>query len=258
VNALALMKDMFRPHWRRAKHALLPRLLRTAQIQCPLEAIGGRENDPDHYGRLLLNPQAVSRDSVVYAFGIGDDISFDLALVRRFGVTVHAFDPAPRSIEWANAQRTPPEWILHKYGLADVDGSITLYPPDDPTWVSDTVCAKQYATSKGVSCPVYRLGTIMKMLGHCQVDLLKMNIEGAEYAAVADLLKSGVPVTQILISFHHRFKEVGMRKTLAAIRALNDAGFKTCSVSYNGEEVAFLDTRRVDSIRGGVELNRTP
>lgn len=253
MNPVALMKNVLRPYWRRGKHALLPRLLRTPQIQCPVEAVGGRENDPDRFGRLVLNPQLLSKSSVVYAFGVGDDISFDLALSTRFGCTVHAFDPAPRSIEWVNNQRTPPEWIFHHYGLSDVDGTITLYPPDDPDWVADTVYATQYSASQGIPCPVYRLKTIMRMLGHSHVDLLKMNIEGAEYPAIVDLLKSDIQVTQLLISFHHNFKEVGIPKTLAAIRALNDVGYQTFSISYNGEEVAFLDTKHL-SDSGGLGL----
>lgn len=249
MNPVALIKNVFRPYWRQGKHALLPRLLRTPQLQCPLEAFGGRENDPDHFGRLMLNPQLLSRDSIIYAFGVGDDISFDLSLVSRFGCTVHAFDPAPRSIEWAKTQETPPEWILHQYGLADVDGTITLYSPDDPDWVADTVYAKQYSASKGVSCAVYRIRTIMQMLGHSQISLLKMNIEGAEYSVISDLLKSEVPVKQLLVSFHHSFKEVGIARTLSAVRALNDAGYKTCHISYNGEEVCFLNERCPGSVR---------
>jgi FkbM family methyltransferase len=196
--------------------------------------------------------QTRAKDSVVYVFGVGDDISFDLSIVSHFGCTVHAFDPAPRSIEWAKTQETPVEWIFHQYGLADVDGSITLYPPDDPTWVADTVYAGQYSTSKGVKCPVYRIKTIMKMLGHSRIDLLKMNIEGAEYSAISDLLKSDVPVKQLLISFHHRFKEVGVEKTISAIRALNEAGYKTCHISYNGEEVCFLNSKYIESVRQSI------
>jgi len=251
---MSLIKTMLRPSWRAVKHALLPKLLRMAQLECPLESVGGRENDPDHFGRLMLNPELLSTDSVVYAFGVGDDISFDLALVNRFGCKVHAFDPSPHSIEWVNAQQTPPEWMFHQYGLADVDGTITLFSPDDPNWVADTVYAKQYSTSKGVPCPVYRLATIMQMLGHSKLALVKMNIEGGEYAAIADLLRSEISVPQLLISFHHTFKEIGTATTLAAIRALNSAGYMTCSVSYNGEEVAFLNTKQL----GGMPSKRGP
>jgi FkbM family methyltransferase len=240
VNPVQPVKSVLRPYWRRGKHALLPKVLRKPQVDCTREAIGGREGDPDRFGRLTLNPELLSSQSVVYAFGVGDDITFDVALTRRFGCVVHAFDPAPRSIEWVKTQSAPAEWVFHEYGIADFDGTITLYPPNNPDWVADTAYAKQYAAAKGTECPVYRLPTITRLLGHARVDLLKMNIEGAEYAAIEDLLKSEVAVRQLLISFHHNFKEIGMGRTLAAIRALNEAGYLTFSISYNGEEVAFL------------------
>ena len=40
---------------------------------------------------------------------------------------------------------------------------------------------------------VYRLPSIMRMLGHSQLDMLKMDIEGAEYGVIADLLSFWTP-----------------------------------------------------------------
>jgi len=34
--------------------------------------------------------------AVVYSLGIGEDISFDLALIEKYGARVHAFDPTPK------------------------------------------------------------------------------------------------------------------------------------------------------------------
>jgi hypothetical protein len=47
-----------------------------------------------------VRPSGMSQESVVYSIGVGEDISFDLELIRRFGVQIHAFDPTPRSIRW--------------------------------------------------------------------------------------------------------------------------------------------------------------
>ena len=87
---------------------------------------------------------------------------------------------------------------------------------------------------------MYRLGTILKMLGHSCIDLLKMDIEGAEYDVLADLLTQRIPVKQILVEFHHRWPQIGVDKTRQAIHALNAAGYKIFSVSPGGEEYSFL------------------
>jgi len=39
-----------------------------------------------------------------------------------------------------------------------------------------------------------------------------MDIEGAEYEVIDDLIASGIRPKQILVEFHHRFKNVGVKK----------------------------------------------
>ncbi len=80
----------------------------------------------------------------------------------------------------------------------------------------------------------------MKMLGHACIDLLKMDIEGAEYDVLAEILTQRIPVKQLLVEFHHRWPQIGVEKTKQAICALNTAGFRIFSVSLSGEEYSFL------------------
>jgi FkbM family methyltransferase len=42
----------------------------------------------------------------------------------------------------------------------------------------------------------------LQRLGHNRIDLLKVDIEGAEYTVLQDLIQERIPVTQILIDFH--------------------------------------------------------
>jgi len=72
----------------------------------------------------------LTTDSVVYSAGIGEDISFDVELIKRFGVHVHAFDPTPRSLAWLRTQKLPEGFQPHEYGLADRDGTLTFFPPE--------------------------------------------------------------------------------------------------------------------------------
>ena len=57
-----------------------------------------------------------------------------------------------------------------------------------------------------------RVATLMRDLGHERLDVLKMDIEGAEYEVVADVLASGIDIGQLLIEFHHRFSNVGIER----------------------------------------------
>ncbi len=184
-------------------------------------------------------PQDLVASSVVYSLGVGEDISFDLALIERFGLQVHAFDPTPRSIEGLQSQTVPLEFAFHAYGVAGFDGNCAFLPPENPAHVSHSIVERE-SSRPAIEVAVHRLGTIMKMLGHEQIDLLKMDIEGAEYGVLADMLTCGVPVKQLLVEFHHRWPHLGVEKTKQAIRALNAAGYRIFSVSPSGEEYGFL------------------
>ncbi|HEX3777949.1 MAG TPA: hypothetical protein VHV51_25955 [Polyangiaceae bacterium] len=58
-------------------------------------------------------PGWLDQDAVVYSFGVACDVSFDQALIAARGVTVHAFDPTPRSIEWVKTQVLPERFLFH-------------------------------------------------------------------------------------------------------------------------------------------------
>lgn len=83
--------------------------------------------------------------------------------------------------------------------------------------------------------PVRRLGTIMSELGHTRLDLLKMDIEGAEFAVVRDMLSSRIEVDQLVVEVHPPQGRVfgPIWRLVRALRRGDSAssGFRTGSVS---------------------------
>jgi FkbM family methyltransferase len=185
-------------------------------------------------------PTGLGRDSVVYSVGIGTDISFDLALIERYGVTVHAFDPTPGSIAWLEAQPLPARFKWQQVGLAAYDGQASFFPPDNPAFISHTMLPRPAAGDRAIRVDVRRISTLMRDLGHDRLDALKMDVEGAEYDVVDDILASGVNIEQLLIEFHHRFPDVGIERTRQAVANLNAAGYRIFAVSDTGEEYGFI------------------
>jgi len=204
------------------------------EIECQTILLGGERAE------WRLCPRGLRPGSVVYSFGVGSDISFDRDLIERFGVLVHGFDPTPRSIAWVNSHELPARFVFHEYGVAGHDGTAAFSPPENSGYVSYSVVPGRGQPAAAVEAPVYRLSTILKMLGHAHVDLLKMDIEGAEYAVMDDLLASGVRAGQILVEFHHRWREIGVERTREAVCKLNGAGYRLFAVSPSGAEYSFL------------------
>jgi len=193
------------------------------------------------YGSWTIAAGTLDANSIVYSAGVGEDVSFDLDLIGAYNLTVHAFDPTPRSIEWIKKQQFPEQFIFHPVGIAGFDGTATFHPPKDSSHVSYSLIPhEQQAVSEAVESPVRRLGSVMKELGHEHIDLLKIDIEGAEYDVIQDLIDQELPVRQLLIEFHHRFPEIGVQKTRQAIAVLNSVGYRIFFVSYMGGEISFL------------------
>jgi FkbM family methyltransferase len=229
-NALRNSFRLLKRTWRvvRGKDVFL-----APQLECLALTLG----NPD--AAWTFCPEGLSASSIVYSFGVGEEISFDRELIQRFGVTIHAFDPTPRSIGWVQAQTLPDRFVFHPYGVAAQDGLRRFTPPRNRQHVSHTVLQRD-SPWDAIEVPVQRLSTILRILDHTRIDLLKMDIEGAEYEVITDLVDSGIVVEQLLVEFHHRWAEVGVSKTKHAIRQLSDAGYRIFSVSSSGEEFGFL------------------
>ena len=86
----------------------------------------------------------------------------------------------------------------------------------------------------------YTVQSILQLLQHDQVDLLKIDVEGAEYEIIESLESAKHLPKQILDEYHHRFPGIGNKKTLASIEFLKKLGYKIFDVSETGREVAFV------------------
>ena len=101
--------------------------------------------------------------------------------------------------------------------------------------------------AQAIEVQVHRLQTIMSLLEHGKVDLIKMGIEGAEYGVIEDMVR-GFPVAggakQLLVEFHHRFPGKGIVDTNVCIESLERSGFRSFHISENGVDWGFLWERQ--------------
>jgi FkbM family methyltransferase len=191
------------------------------------------------YGGWDICLAGLDGNSVVYSFGLGTDVSFDIALINAIGCTVHGFDPTPASLDWLSKQTLPSSFVIHPIALTDRDGSITLYPPADITHISHSVVRQVGSHQDGVEVPAKRLSSIMNELNHDHIDLLKMDIEGSECDVLVDLAANQLPVGQIAVEFHPQLMTDGWDSTKRSVALLESAGYQLYRVSDNGKEFSF-------------------
>jgi hypothetical protein len=80
----------------------------------------------------------------------------------------------------------------------------------------------------------------MNKFCHNKIDILKMDIEGAEYEVIKNIVSSRIEISQLLIEFHHRLIINGINKSKQSIQELNNADYKIFHVSDSGEEFSFI------------------
>ena len=74
-------------------------------------------------GGWTIPDGALTQASIVYSFGLGEDVSFDLALIERFERVAHAFDPTRSPL--------PAQFVHLRCGLAERDGEMQFFAPRD-------------------------------------------------------------------------------------------------------------------------------
>lgn len=207
------------------------------QILCRKELIG---NGVDAW---TICPDRINSNGVVYSIGVGNIIQSDLDLIRKFKVDVFAFDPTPGAIAWIKKQSLPGQFHFIEYGIMDFDGMAKFRHFGNVQFGS---LASYEEKGDFIELPVHRLKTIMGKLGHERIHLLKMNIEGGEYAVIADLVRQDLVVDQIAVEFHHRLPGYSLHNTKQAVQSLNDHGYKIFHIADNGKEYSFLKSSRKD------------
>lgn len=172
------------------------------------------------YGGWWVPRDLVNGDSVCYLVGLGEDASFDLKLAEEFGCDVWSMDPTPRSITFA-ATINEPKFRFLPIGVFSSETTMKFYAPKDPTHVSHSIDNVQ-GTTDFFEAECKTLRTIMSELGHDRIDLLKMNIEGAEVAVIDDMLANGPLPKVLLVAFE---AAGGTVKDMASVRKLTSRGY---------------------------------
>jgi FkbM family methyltransferase len=183
-------------------------------------------------GGWTIPAEAIAPGAICYCAGVGEDVSFDLALIEKHACEVFSFDPTPRSIEFVgNEVDADPRFHFLPYGIWSEDRTMTFHQPEEGlmfhSLTTDTVASSQF----DAECK--RLVTLMRELGHDHIDLLKLDIEGAEYDVVDDLVTSGIRPRVLCVEFHGvAHMDASMWRLRRSLRALAQAGYRIVHIEH--------------------------
>jgi FkbM family methyltransferase len=189
------------------------------------------------YGGWVVPTALIKPDWICYCGGVGEDISFDLGLIERFGCVVRAFDPTPRAIAYiAQNAANEPKFDFHPVGLWSANTTLRFFAPRNPAHVSHSVVNLQ-RTSEFFEAPCRTIESIMQEVGDDRIDLLKLDIEGAEHEVVRAMLATGIRPTVLCLEID---QPVRVRTLWGTVRRIRSAGYALVDVdSWN---VSFLRT----------------
>lgn len=169
------------------------------------------------YGGWTIPGDLVQPAWVCYCVGAGGDISFDLELIRRYGVEVRAFEAVSEYVELAAEQAgAEPRFSVRQAAITTSDGPMRMQVTHDPQSRSVS-SAGLYESSESVELPGRTLPSLMSELGDQRIDLLKLDIEGGEYEVLPTIDMHALGVKIFATQLHHTGSIRNARRLIARL-----------------------------------------
>jgi len=232
-------------------HLQYLKLERGSPVSASIEHVHlGSENGGWFIPKNLLQGSDVPK--TIYGVGAGEDISFDVVLAMDKNFSIFCFDPTPRAIQHFNLLTTntkqniptpinksktdfyqiTPEQLgrLHflELGVWSENCELKFYEPQNPEHVSHSAVNLQ-KTDKFFIAKCKTISSIMKQLGHATIDLLKIDIEGAEYEVIRSIVQEKTFPSIFCVEFDemHSPKDLGFAdRILNTIELLKKSGYQ--------------------------------
>lgn len=193
------------------------------------------------YGGFYIANDSLSNNSIVYSIGTGEDISFDLDIIKKYNCKIFAFDPTPKSINWVNKNVSNKKFNFSPIGISKDKGLKFFYLPKDSKHVSGSLeKISSVNESNAIELNFDTLKNQMKKNNHQKIDLLKMDIEGSEYDIIDYIIAYEIEIDQILVEFHPHLVRNGRKKTKSSINKLESFGYKCFARSNSFLEYSFI------------------
>ena len=170
----------------------------------------------------------LNESSVIYSGGVGEDMSFDIKLQSKYNCNVYLIDPTTKAIKHFEEIREyykdkdkkvitgniQPDYIYNidnespnfdkikyfNYGLWNENTELKFYKQENDDYVSQSIIDGMFSNNYDI-IKTKTVKTIMNENNHHHIDLLKLDIEGAENKVLEKMFEDNIYPNYILIEF---------------------------------------------------------
>lgn len=182
----------------------------------------------DYGGWAIPIDIQLDKNSIIYSGGVGEDISFDLLLSSKYNSQIILIDPTHKAkrhfIEtklyfqdkeknkftgniqsdyYANIQKLNVSFNSFTYipfGLWNINTTLKFYKQDNKNYVSQSIIDGMFTQDYDI-IHTKTLRQIMEENNHTHIDVLKLDIEGAEIEVLNNMLDNNIYPTFLCIEF---------------------------------------------------------
>jgi FkbM family methyltransferase len=203
-------------------------------------------------------------DGIILSLGLGEEMSFDLDLVRKYNREIYIFDPTPRAINhYQNVMKMIDNDVIYdekyNYNLKNLSsknfnlikkaawnktGKVKFYSPKNIEHVSHSIVNFQNNYSNDTDFIEVDTVDFRELLQLCKnkdknIALLKMDIEGAEIEVLEHMISLKIFPKQIALEYDElNFPtKFGIQRVKSSIQNLKDHGY---SLVWSSGESDFL------------------
>jgi len=181
-----------------------------------------------NYGGWVIPKQIqLTENSLIYSIGVGEDISFDLLIQDKYNSNIVLIDPTKRAkIHYEEIKKYYKTQIYNfsgdiqkdyedniknlnidfskitynEIGVWDEKTELKFYKQINKSYVSQSLINGMFTNEYDI-VKVDTLKNIMEKNNHTKIDLLKMDIEGAEIKVLNDMLNNNIFPEYLCIEF---------------------------------------------------------
>jgi len=156
-------------------------------------------------GNYLIKENIINSNSVIYSFGIGENLGFEKKMSEIYNCKVYCFDPTSLAINFMKNEKYDDNKIIYQpYGIWKDDGKIKFFYQDEKNLnKSGGSITNLFETSSYNLLDCFKLATLMKRNEHSYIDIIKLDIEGAGIDVIEDFINDEIFPGQIVVEFEY-------------------------------------------------------